>query len=142
MATPLVAATEVVPAAKLPEESATWMVSVEPVLPVVIVLPYWSSTVTPTEKVVPAAKEEGGWVVMASLFSGPGETVIEFVAAAVTPVRDVSLAVIVNVPAFVISSPLNVATPLVAATEVVPEAKLPEESARRGWCRSSRCSPS
>ena len=36
VATPFEAATDVVPAAKLPEDSATWMVSFEPVLPVVI----------------------------------------------------------------------------------------------------------
>ena len=55
VATPLEAATDVVPAAKLPEDSATWIVSLEPVLPVVIGLPYWSSTVTPTVIVAPAA---------------------------------------------------------------------------------------
>ena len=60
MATPLEAATDVVPAAKLPEDSATWMVSLEPVLPVVIVLPYWSSMVTPTDTVPPAVRERGG----------------------------------------------------------------------------------
>ena len=57
LATPLEAATDVVPAAKLPEDSATWMVSLEPVLPVVIVLPYWSSMVTPTDTVPPAVME-------------------------------------------------------------------------------------
>ena len=48
------------------------MVSVEPVLPVVIALPNWSSTVTPTPKAVPAAKLDAGALVMASLFSGAG----------------------------------------------------------------------
>ena len=38
----------------------------------VIVLPNWSSTVTPTLKAVPAANDDGGAVVMASLFGAPG----------------------------------------------------------------------
>ena len=46
------------------------MVSVAPV-PVVMVLPNWSWTVTPTEKLVPAPVEEAGCVVMASLLSDP-----------------------------------------------------------------------
>ena len=52
-ATPLEAAREVVPAAKLPELRATESVSFEPVLPVVIVLPNVSSIVTPTLTVPP-----------------------------------------------------------------------------------------
>jgi hypothetical protein len=67
--------------------------------------------------------------VKASLFSGPGATVIWFVVAVVTPLREVSLAVIVKFPVFVICKPLKVATPLVAATAVVPAAKPPEDSA-------------
>ena len=44
-------------------------------VPVVIVLPYWSSTVAPTVIVAPAATGEAGWVVMTSLFSPAGLTV-------------------------------------------------------------------
>ena len=66
------AETVVVPAAKLPEDRARWMLSVEPVLPVVMVLPNWSSRVTPTVNAVPADTDAGGAVVTTSFFSGPG----------------------------------------------------------------------
>jgi hypothetical protein len=66
---------EVLPAAKLPEDRATPIVSVDPVFPVVTVLPYWSSTVTLTETVPPAVIEDAGWVVTASLYSAAGFTV-------------------------------------------------------------------
>ena len=36
-------------------------------VPVVIVFPYWSSTVTPTDTVAPAATGEAGWVVIDQL---------------------------------------------------------------------------
>ena len=53
LATPLVAGSDVVPPAKLPEESATEMVSFEPV-PAVTTLLYWSSRVAPRLTVPPA----------------------------------------------------------------------------------------
>ena len=59
VATPLTAVTEVVPEAKLPEDRVTLMVSVEPV-PVEMGLPYWSSTVAPTENVDPLTILAGG----------------------------------------------------------------------------------
>ena len=62
VATPLDAVAETVfpPVEKLPPARVSLMVSVEPVLPVVIALPNWSSTVTPTPKAVPAAKLDAG----------------------------------------------------------------------------------
>ncbi len=74
LATPLVAATEVVPLAKLPEDSATVRVSVEPV-PLVITLPNWSSTDTPTRD-GPAGRDAEGCEVTTSLLSAAGLTVI------------------------------------------------------------------
>ena len=52
---------------------------------------------------------------MASLFSVAGLTVMEFVVA-VAKVREVSVAVMVKVPAVVIWRELKLATPLVAAS--------------------------
>src|SRR5438132_3611484 len=95
LATPLAATTEVVPAAKLCEDSATLMVSIDPVFPVVIGLPNWSSTVTPSDTVPPAVIVLTGWVVITSLFSVAGLTVMELLIADVTPVWVVSLAVMV-----------------------------------------------
>ena len=37
----------------------------------VTTLPYWSSTLTPTVKAVPAVTDDEGWVVMARAFSAP-----------------------------------------------------------------------
>ena len=93
LAEPPVAATEVVPAAKLPEDRATWMVSVKPG-PLVIGLPNWSSTVTP-RAAPPPAVIVAGWAVMASLLSPPAFTVNELVVAVATPPLEVSDAVIV-----------------------------------------------
>src|SRR5580700_8583261 len=129
VATPLVAATEVVPVAKLPEDRATWMVSFEPVVPVVIVLPNWSSIVTPTATVPPAVMVPAGWVVTTSLFSAAGFTVKELEAVEVTDPVVESEAVMVYVPAALIWRPLKFATPLDAVTVVVPPAKLPEDRA-------------
>ena len=56
---PLAVAVVVEPLAKPPEESATLRVSLLPA-PVVITLPNWSSTLTPTVKAVPAVVEAGG----------------------------------------------------------------------------------
>src|SRR5438105_4609316 len=81
LATPLAATTEMVPAAKLCEDSARLMVSVQPVLPVVIGLPNWSSTVTPSDTVPPAVIVPAGWVVITSLFSATGLTVMELLVA-------------------------------------------------------------
>jgi hypothetical protein len=74
LATPLAAVAVMVelPEENLPVDSAILMLSVDPVYPVVMALPYWSSTVTPTLNEAPAANDDGGAVVMASLFSGPG----------------------------------------------------------------------
>ena len=58
--------------------------SVDPALPVVIVLPYWSSTVTPTETVPPAVMDPAGWVVIDQLVLAGGLTVKELVVACVT----------------------------------------------------------
>src|SRR5580700_3297570 len=93
LATPLTAATEVVPAAKLPEDRATWMVSVEPVLPVVTTLLNWSSMVTPTETVPPAVMGPAGWALMTNLLGRPGFTVNELVTVWVTVAFVVSVAV-------------------------------------------------
>ena len=81
LATPLTAATEVVPAAKQLEDSATWMVSFEPALPVVTTLLNWSSMVTPTETVPPAVIVAAGWALMTSLVGRPGFTVKGLVVA-------------------------------------------------------------
>ena len=94
-ATPLTAASEVVPEAKLPDDRVSPTVSVDPAFPVVIVLPYWSSTVTPTETVPPAVMDPAGWVVVTSLFSLAGVTVKELVVACVTVPRVESIATIV-----------------------------------------------
>ena len=97
MATPLFAVTVVVPAAKLPEERARWILSLFPVLGLVMALPNWSSTVTPTLNAVPAETEDGGAVVTTSLFSGPG-----LIVSACVPVwRPLEAAEIVGEPAFV-----------------------------------------
>ena len=94
LATPFTAATEVVPAAKLWELNATASVSVDPVFPVVIVLPNVSSIVTPTLTVPPAVIDAAGCVVIASLLSPTGLTVKAFeLTAAVTPEIDVGVAV-------------------------------------------------
>ena len=91
---PFEAATDVVPAAKLPELSATASVSFEPVLPVVIVLPNASWIVTPTLTVPPAVIGVVGCVVTASLFSGPGLTVNAVaLTALVTPEIELGVAV-------------------------------------------------
>ena len=76
------------------------MLSVEPA-PVVIVLPNWSSTVTPTVKLVPVATDAGGWVVMASLFSAPATMVKPFVVPLTRTVLTVAEAEIVGAPALV-----------------------------------------
>ena len=60
------------------------MVSLDPVFPVVMVLPYWSSTVTPSETVPPAVRPPAGWVVTTSLDSPAGLTLNELVVAEVT----------------------------------------------------------
>ncbi len=73
--------------------------------------------------------EPAGCVLMIIWLGVVGLTVIELVVAVETPLRLVSDAVIVRTPAFVILRPLKVATPLFAATDVVPPAKLPEERA-------------
>ena len=72
MATPLLALTlVVVPVAKPVGVRVSLMVSVDPVFPVVITLPNWSCTATPTVKAVPADTVVGG-VVNTSLFSAAG----------------------------------------------------------------------
>ena len=54
--------------------------SFEPV-PLVIGLPNWSSTVTPTVKAWPAVTAEDGWVLIASMVSPAGFTVKGLVVA-------------------------------------------------------------
>jgi hypothetical protein len=98
LATPLVAASEVVPVAKLPDESVSLTVSVDPMFPVVIGLPYWSSTVTPTEKVPPVTTEAGGWVVTASWLSAAGVMVNPLVVPLTEAPLTVANAVRVGVP--------------------------------------------
>src|SRR5438132_2454133 len=69
LATPLAATTEVVPAAKLCEDSATLMVSVEPVLPVVMGVRERVCTPATRETVTPAAAVMNRWVVITRVFS-------------------------------------------------------------------------
>ena len=52
-------------------------VSFEPALPVVMVLPYWSSMVMVRRTPVPAVTEPAGWEVTTSLFRSAGLTVNE-----------------------------------------------------------------
>jgi hypothetical protein len=122
LATPFDAATDVVPAAKLPEDNATEIVSVDPVFPVVMVFPRLSSIVTVIETVPPAVIELAGWVVMTSLFSAPGLTVkaLEFTAL-VTPEMDAGVAVNVYDPGVLTTRLLKVATPFTTFALVVPE---------------------
>ena len=58
-------------------------------------------TLTPTLKLVPAATETGGWVVMASLFSAPATMVKPFVVPLTMTVLTVAEAEIVGAPALV-----------------------------------------
>ena len=95
---------EVVPAAKLWELSATERVSVDPV-PLVMALPYWSSTVTPTVTEPPAVMGLAGWLLMASLFSAAGVTV--------TVVEPVLLVWLVSLTVIVWLGVVNRVTPLV-----------------------------
>ena len=101
VATPLAAARDVVPPAKEPVDNVSLTVSVEPVFPVVMVFPNWSSTATVVPKFAPAPTVAGGWAVTTSLFSAAGLTVIWFVVAVLTPVRLVSEAVMVKLPTLV-----------------------------------------
>src|SRR5207237_10428313 len=91
----------------------------------------WSSTVTGSDAALSAAAVLAAWVVITSLFSVAGLTVMELLIADVTPVWVVSLAVMVyGEPAVeLICSPLKLAAPLAATTEVVPAAKLCEDRA-------------
>ena len=120
--------TEVVPPAKLPEDSATWMVSVEPVFPVVIDVAVLVLD-GDAHRDRAAGSDVAGWAVMTSLFSRTGFTVKVFVVADV----DAAIGRVGRrdrvAPAVVIWRPLKFATPLTAATEVVPAAKEPEDSA-------------
>ena len=127
VATPLEAATDVAPPAKLPEDGATEMVSFDPV-PLETTLPSRSSTATPTDTDWPAVMVEAGWLVTANWLAAPAPTVITVVVAESTGGFVVSDAPIVSVPEVEIWSPLKVATPLVAATDVVPPEKVPVES--------------
>ena len=92
VATPLTAATALFANTVAPELSV--IVSVEPVLPVLMVLPKVSSIVT--AKVVqeePAVAEVGGSVVKTSLFSAAGLTVVDGVEVAAVSERVLSVAV-------------------------------------------------
>ena len=95
-ATPLEATTVVVPEAKLPDDNATMIESVDPVFPVVMVFPKESSTVTDMETVPPALMGLEGCAVTASLYSAPGPTENELeLTADETP--EIELGVAVNV---------------------------------------------
>lgn len=93
VATPLIAATDVVPPAKLPVFKVSPMVSVDPV-PEFTTLLNWSSTVALRPTVPPAVIELAGWAVITTLFGAAGLTPNEFVVAVLTPLRLVSEAVI------------------------------------------------
>lgn len=76
LATPAlaVAVAVVEPVENVPEERVSLILSLLPV-PVVITLPNWSSTLTPTVKADPPVTDAGGWVVMARAFSAPATIV-------------------------------------------------------------------
>jgi hypothetical protein len=118
VATPPVAVTESVPPSVQVEVRA--IVSVEPV-PVAIRLPYWSSTETAKlASVAPAVVVAGGSTVKATLFAAAGVTVVAGLLVAVIRVREVSVAVRVQIVPLVIATALKVATPPAAVTESVP----------------------
>jgi hypothetical protein len=118
VATPPVAVTESVPPSVQVEVRA--IVSVEPV-PVAIRLPYWSSTETAKlASVAPAVVVAGGSTVKATLFAAAGVTVVAGLLVAVIRVREVSVAVKVQIVPLVIATALKVATPPAAVTESVP----------------------
>src|SRR5205807_1945990 len=92
----------------------------------------WSSTVTPSDTVPPAVIVLAGWVVITSLFSVAGTIVGEVRSEERRVGKEGRLGGMVygEQGEELICSPLKLATPLAATTEVVPAAKLCEARAR------------
>src|SRR5207302_1831858 len=91
----------------------------------------WSSTVTPSDTVPPAVIVLAGWVVITSLFSVAGTIVgeVDRKSTRLNCSHVKTAYAVVGSEEKMICSPLKLAAPLAATTEVVPAANLCVHSA-------------